>query len=54
VVLIVIAFGRGFFLVEMTFSISTFFLAPFLFLATKSLVGLNMYLLLEKANLLRD
>ena len=54
VILIVISFGEGMFPIEMIFSLSTFFLAPFLFLATKRLVGLNVYVLLENANLLRE
>ena len=40
-------FDRGFTLIELLYSILTFFLAPFLFFATKRFVGLNIRELLK-------
>ena len=45
---VVVGFTDGFSLIELVYSISTFFLAPFLYVATKRLVGLNVRNLLEK------
>ena len=45
---IVIPFSQGFGLFEVIYSIAAFFLAPFLYVATKRLVALNVYDLLEK------
>lgn len=46
--LIIIDFSEGFTTTELIYSIATFFLAPFLYIAAKRLVALNMYDLLEK------
>lgn len=54
IVLIIIGFGKEFRLLEIIFSIAAVFLVPFLFFTTKRLVGLSVYNLLEKANMLRD
>ena len=45
---IVIPFSQGITLLDIIYSIATFFLAPFLYIATKRLVALNVYDLLEK------
>ena len=45
---IVIPFSHGLSLAGIIYSIATFFLAPFLYVATKRLVALNVYDLLEK------
>lgn len=47
---IVIGFGKTFGLIELVYSISTFFLAPFLYIAMKRFIALNVYELLEKQN----
>lgn len=47
VVLVLIGFNNGFSLFEMAYSLSTFFIGPFLFFATKRFVGLNLYDLLK-------
>lgn len=44
---VVIGFSDGFSLTELLFSLSTFFLSPFLYIATKRLVGLNVRELLK-------
>jgi hypothetical protein len=54
IVLIIIGFGKEFRLLEIAFSVAAVFLVPFLFFTTKRMVGLNVYRLLEKANMLRD
>lgn len=45
---IVIPFSQGLSLLDIIYSIMTFFLAPFLYVATKRLIALNVYDLLEK------
>ena len=45
---VVIPFSNGLSLIEIIYSIATFFLAPFLYVATKRLIALNVYDLLEK------
>lgn len=45
---VVIPFTKGFSLIDIIYSIATFFLAPFLYVATKRLIALNVYDLLEK------
>ena len=45
---IVIPFSQGLTLLDIIYSIATFFLSPFLYVATKRLVALNVYDLLEK------
>ena len=45
---IVIPFSQGITLLDIIYSIATFFLAPFLYVATKRLIALNVYDLLEK------
>lgn len=47
-VLVVIGFNKGFSLLELVFSILTFFLAPYLYIAMKRFIALNVYDLLEK------
>ena len=47
-VLIIIDFGEGFTPTKLIYSIATFFLAYFFYIATKRLIALNMYDLLEK------
>ncbi|WP_407422255.1 DUF4013 domain-containing protein [Methanobrevibacter sp.] len=47
---VIIGFTNGFSLIELLFSISTFFLSPFLYIATKRLVGLNVRELLKKSS----
>ena len=44
---VVIEFGPGFSITEMLMSLSTFFLAPFFYIAAKRLVGLNVRELLK-------
>lgn len=44
---VVIGFTNGFSLIELLFSLSTFFLSPFLYIAAKRFVGLNVRELLE-------
>ena len=44
---VVIEFGPGFSMTEMLMSLSTFFLAPFFYIAAKRLVGLNVRELLK-------
>ena len=45
---IVIRFGETFGLIEFIYSIAVFFLAPFLYIAMKRFIALNVYELLEK------
>jgi hypothetical protein len=45
---VVIPFTKGFSLIDIIYSVATFFLAPFLYVATKRLIALNVYDLLEK------
>ena len=45
---VIIPFSQGLTLVDIIYSVATFFLAPFLYVATKRLVALNVYDLLEK------
>ncbi|WP_407413660.1 DUF4013 domain-containing protein [Methanobrevibacter sp.] len=45
---VVIPFSQGFSLIDIIYSIATFFLAPFLYIATKRFIALNVYDLLEK------
>lgn len=52
-VTVVIGFTDGFSLFELLFSIASFFLAPFLYIANKRLVGLNIRRLLKKQNIKR-
>ncbi len=47
---VVILFDPGFSLTELLFSLSTFFLAPFLYIATKRFVGLNVRELLKNTS----
>ncbi len=47
---VVILFDPGFSLTELLFSISTFFLSPFLYIATKRFVGLNVRELLKNTS----
>ena len=54
IVLTIIGFGKGFNIGELIFLFAAVFLVPFLFFTTKRLVGLSVYHLLEKADLLRD
>ena len=46
---VVIEFGKGFTPIEMLMSLSTFFLAPFFYIAAKRLVGLNVRELLKNS-----
>lgn len=48
-IMVIVGFTDGFNLTELLFSLSTFFLAPFLYIAAKRFVGLNVRELLEKA-----
>lgn len=48
-----VGFSDGFSMIELIYSISTFFLAPFLYIATKRLVGMNVRKLLEKNDIRR-
>jgi hypothetical protein len=50
---VVIPFADGFSQTELLFSIASFFLAPFLYIANKRLVGLNIRRLLQKQNIKR-
>ena len=50
---VVVGFTDGFSLFELVVSISTFFLAPFFYIACKRLVGLNVRALLEKNEITR-
>ena len=50
---VIIPFTDGFSMVELVFSIASFFLAPFLYIANKRLVGLNIRRLLQKQNIKR-
>jgi hypothetical protein len=52
-VLILSGFNDGFSLFELLYSIAAFFLAPFMFFATKRFVGLNVCDLLEKSGVKR-
>ena len=45
--LVVVKFNETFGLFELIYSIATFFLSPFLYIATKRLIALNVYELLE-------
>ena len=47
---VVIEFGPGYSLIEMLMSLSTFFSAPFLYIAAKRLVGLNVRELLKNTS----
>ena len=47
---VVIGFTNGFSLIELFMSLSTFFLAPFFYIATKRLVGLNVRELLKNTS----
>ena len=47
---VIIPFSQGLTLVDIIYSVATFFLAPFLYVATKRLIALNVYDLLEKQN----
>ena len=47
---VVIGFSDGFSMAELLFSISTFFLSPFLYITTKRLVGLNVRELLKNSS----
>ena len=47
---VVIGFTNGFSLIELLMSLSTFFLAPFFYIATKRLVGLNVRELLKNTS----
>ena len=47
---VIIPFNDGFSMTEILFSLSTFFLSPFLYISTKRLVGLNVRELLKKSN----
>ena len=49
-VAVIIPFADGLSMTALLFSISTFFLAPFLYIAAKRFVGLNVGELLEKSN----
>lgn len=52
-VYVIIGFSDGFSMIELVFSIASFFLAPFLYIANKRLVGLNIRRLLKKQNIKR-
>ena len=52
-VLIIMGFSEGFTLFEIIYSIFAFFLAPFLYFATKRFIGLNVRDLLEKSGIER-
>ena len=45
---VVIPFSKGLTLLDIIYSIATFFLAPFLYISSKRLIALNVYDLLEK------
>lgn len=47
---VVIGFTNGFSLIELLMSLSTFFLSPFLYIATKRFVGLNVRELLKNTD----
>lgn len=47
---VVIGFSDGFSITELLMSLSTFFLSPFLYIATKRLVGLNVRELLKNSD----
>lgn len=52
-ILVIVGFSDGFTLADFIYSIAAFFLAPFTYFATKRLVGLNVYDLLNKSGLKR-
>lgn len=51
---VVLGFSDGFSMIELLFSIATFFLAPFLYIANKRFIGLNVRKMLEKNNIKRE
>lgn len=52
-VTVVVGFSDGFSMFELLYSIASFFLAPYLYIACKRLVGLNVRELLEKNEITR-
>ncbi len=50
-IMVIVEFGLGFTLTEMLMSLSTFFMAPFFYIAAKRLVGLNVRELLKKSSI---